>query len=149
MRGGDLTRWLAAILILSGAAGCATLSAKTEGTAGPVVWHWTDARIIPDREYTAVLALLETTGRTIVFTSVSTHARSPGIVGTTRTAEGRWTLPAYGELRLPMSARMCLVSNFGSNCGVGVPRLWEISLTGRDDRGGPVKIKIDVALPVR
>ena len=145
---------LFASLLVLVVAGCAAYI-RTEGVSGPVAWRATDLalskRIIDGRErdvYSFALVLKETKGIGITFTRLERTYYEPTIHGTPVVQSGRWILRPNGELRVPFSSYI-YCPQWADIChkpGVTAP-LWNVILTGTDDRGQPVRLVIDVALP--
>ena len=135
-------RHVSALFPLVLLAGCASVSA---GRTGPVTWQAVEARVRGDSQtaiYTCTLVVRETAGRDITFTRV------------TRTASWGWRendrvplqLPAYGEVRLPISWRgVCR----GTNCSAqkGGLIFWDVLMIGTDADGRPVRINFEFMPP--
>lgn len=145
--------YLFMISVLALVAACASASLRTEGVTGPITWQATDFKLAkttanyqPGERYSFMLVLKEINGVGITLTemkwTVSQHglSHSPSSQRT-----GSWRFRPHGELRIPFSFfRYC---PYDSCLEVyGAPR-WNITFTGSDDRGQPVKLVIDVEPP--
>ncbi|MDH3603168.1 MAG: hypothetical protein OEU26_26440 [Candidatus Tectomicrobia bacterium] len=146
---------LLAGLMLTGCAmmeDMANMGVKTAGEHPIAKWHATDFRAytvgMDEREiYEFILVLEEARGRTVTFTRMDArfmnnrHSRE-----LYWDKEGSWTLPAHGELRLPLgSYRYCHVENCRDWGPLGP--LWHLTLTGTDEGGEPVQMKLKLQLP--
>jgi len=130
----------AATLMITGC-GAGPLYVQTAGTVGPLQWKAIDLRsgreVREGKEvdtYDFTLILRETGGVGLIFTSVSSSVLGGGWSGFGRHSDNL-QLPAYCELRMPLSAT-----------GFKSP-LWFVYLSGKDEHGKAVTITITVALP--
>jgi hypothetical protein len=136
---------------------CTTPSPRRDAKPAPIVWQATDFRVITrtvhgaERTlYTFMLVLEETQGSGITLTQLDYTTYPPGfavIPASERTAI-LWRLRPYGELRhFFYSSPCCLEARFGIQ-GRLAPA-WHILLTGINDHGQPVRVVIDLSLPLQ
>jgi hypothetical protein len=126
---------------------------RTQGVSGPVDWRTTDFEWHPEafgeQVYTFTLLLRETQGRDLTFTRVAAvlyNATDSLPAHWQRT--GQWRLPAQGELRIPLgSRRYCPYVKCGDS-GPGLEPVWHLTLSGTDQGGQPVRLVMDLRLPV-
>lgn len=148
---------LLAGLMLTGCAmmeDMANMGVKTAGEHPIAKWHVTDLRAytvgMDEREiYEFTLVLEEARGRVVTFTRMdATFVNNRHSREFSWDKEGSWTLPAYGELRLPLgSYRYCHVVNC-RDWGMLGPT-WNLTLTGTDELGEPVQMKLKFQLPYK
>jgi hypothetical protein len=114
---------------------------RTSGTAGPVQWQAIDLersrRRVNGQEmdaYDFTLVVRETRGIALTFTSITSDIYGQGWEAHGQHSD-RLELPAHCILQLPLSSTSFLAP------------LWTITLKGNDERGQPVEIAIEAALP--
>jgi len=142
---------IGALMILT-IAGCAALGPRTEGVAGPIRYRATDLelarRTIDNRElwfYSFSVHVTELQGRELVFNEIETTVYQPGTRPWSPVYRGKWKLPAHGELRIPLATTLACRGPEGNCSGPNVPMpLWQITLTGTDDRDEPIRLVIDL-----
>ncbi len=160
-RGMRTRHTLCALLVGWLLAGCATVAnlknieMHIEGQDHLCRWHATDFRFsitgAEKREiYEFTLVLEETQGQTITCTQLDARFRNnPSSRHFSWQKEGPWTLPARGELRLPLgSYRYCPEFDNCADWGPLAP-VWHLTLTGTDTVGNPVNLRIKLRLPYR
>jgi len=151
-----MVRMLLAVLLGAVSAGCAAYwQAHTEGTSGPIAWYITDARSdsnLREERYTYafVLALQETQGTAITFTTLtytfySGAAVTPGV--DERTIQGTWKLRARGGYRFPFTFTIACPEGSGCIKPGPLAPTYHIVLTGTDSQDKPVRVIIDAKLP--
>lgn len=142
------------ILLMSVAmAGCTTMGLRTSGVTGPVSWQATELQWQPEvfetqEIYTFTLVLHETQGTDMLFTKIHAILRN---ASQSRPAywekTGQWSLPARGELRLPLGSRRWCPYVKCWHAGPAFAPVWDITLTGTDQKGQPVQLTLDLRLP--
>lgn len=133
-------------------AGCAASGVRPAGTSGPLTWQATELRLqhtmLSDgQEYGFTLVLRETTGTALTLTSLAgslQNSRQSWPVSWAKA--GQWVVPAYGELRLPLSSYRYCPSASCRDLGTLEP-YWEITLSGTDGHGHPVRYTLTLRLP--
>jgi len=134
--------------VLTGCTALASLGVRTEGTSGPIAWHVTDLKLEEARgTYSFTLVLQETQGNPLTFTyrKDTRYAVNVTVLQSVDQAI-RLRLRPHEERRLPLTfswrcpAGNCLETR-------GIAPMWTIELTGMDDKGNPVKARIDIKLP--
>jgi hypothetical protein len=148
MRSGVAVASVVTILV-----GCATLGPRTSGVDELIEWKATDLKL--DRKdqsspwiYSFILQLRDLQQRRVTFTEIRRELYQPGTGSYSDVLRGSWTIPARGQLQLPMwSSLRC--HGLGEGCTVSqVPiPLWRITLTGTDDAGRDVRAVVELRLP--
>lgn len=135
-----------------GLLGCAVLHPQTEGRSGPLTWQATELQLQhtewASRElYSFTLVLQETSGTPITFTTLAVQLQnSPDAPPVWWEQTGPWTLPAHGELRLPLTSTRYCPYVACTPRGALAPQ-WALTLSGTDGRGTPVRYALEVRLP--
>lgn len=148
----NLTSLLIIILISLTWAGCASVNVQTAGKTQHVRWQATDFELrtvaIDEREtYKYTLILQELQGRDVTFTHLkakfqnNAHSRRFDLEKT-----GTWTLPAHGELRIPLGTYRYCHAAACEDWGALAP-IWHLTLSGTDSHGRPVQEVIRLRLP--
>ena len=142
------------IIVCSGLmwAGCASVNIQTAGETQQMRWQATDFQLhtveLQEREvYQYTLILEELQGKDVTFTHLKAkfqnniHSRQFDWE-----KSGTWSLPAHGELRIPLGTyRYCNASDC-QDWGPLAP-VWNLTLRGTDSHGQPVQEVIRMRLP--
>jgi hypothetical protein len=151
-----LIRRLAGLLLPLGLAACASLSPRTQGHTDLVAWQATDLSLeqktVNGRSgwfYSFALLVTEERGKAILFTEIETTIYQPGVMPWSGRFRGAWRLGTNEQFRIPLVSTIYCHSTGGGMCsGTQVPiPLWQIRMSGTDDRGQPVTTVIDLSLP--
>ncbi len=151
-------RFVVIVLLGVVVAGCAVRGVRTEEIRGPVTWRAENFRIIQrpivgdatrDKgdHYMFTLVLREPHGTAITFTHIAWTVDQPNTTSAASENTGRWALRPHGELRLPFSAYFYCSESVCWETGALAP-VYNIILTGTDDQGQPVRVAIDLRLPL-
>lgn len=148
-----MLQWSLVIALAVVVSSCATLGPRTSGVDNLIEWQAVDLKL--DRKdlsspwvYSFTLQLRDLQRRRVAFTEMERHLYQPGTGTSSGTDKGAWTIPAGGQLRIPMwSSLRC--QGLGEGCaGSTVPiPLWKITLSGTDDAGRSVRTVINLRLP--
>lgn len=135
---------------------CATLTPRLEGRNEIVAWEATDLALtqkpVGDRGqwyYTFELIVREIRGTGFTFNEIETTIYQPGTTSWTGRYRGVWRLDSNDQFRIPLTSTLTCHPTGGGMCtGTTVPiPLWQIRMTGTDDRGQPAGVVIDLTLP--
>ncbi len=133
-------------------AGCTTVQVQTAGETQQLRWQATDFHLytvaLEDREvYKYTLVLEDLQGRDVTFTHLkATFRNNEQSRNINWEKAGTWSLPAHGELRIPLGTyRYCHASNC-RDWGPLAP-VWKLTLSGTDSHGQPVQEVIHLRLP--
>jgi len=129
-------------------ASCASFGGRSSGVAGPIAWRVDEAKTSGtsfNTVYSFVLVLTERDGAPVTFWRIEKSIWSAGVSGAMGNDYGSWELPAHGELRLPMGARL---SCWSTACSRPTPPRWSVVLWGRDQSGKELSLPMEIALPV-
>ena len=148
-----LIRWSSLLLFLGSLwSGCASVKVQTAGETPQLRWRATDFSyytVAFDQRavYKYTLILEDLQGRDVTFTALraklQNNATSPRF---NWEKDGRWVLPAHGELRIPLGTyRYCNDVNCVDR-GPLAP-VWHLTLSGTDSHGQPVQQVIRLRLP--
>ncbi len=143
------------VLLCALLSACAGLGPRTIGKSGPVAWMAADMRVI-ERQlenglrdvYTFSLVLTETQGTKLTFTEMEISVFEEDVEPSTDVDQGEWVLQPYGEVRWPFTYYTACQepASYCDNPSLGPS--YDIVLKGTDDRGRPVRVDIDLILPV-